>query len=293
MTELPERLRSAADAYRPDRERILARVEHAMAADGAAEPEARGHDRPAAAPWMRVTAVTAAVAGAIGIGGLAVGAVTANQPSRSVVTTDGSDSPQSSPSASGGSHSSDGRVPVQRPSGTAPAHRPGATPHTSAGRTEPASPPLQAPPPSVPGSSPQSSGSPGAGGSAPQSSGPLQSNGAVDASSNSYWAQSNVVLTTQQPLTSLTAELRIARVSGETEAGSWTSAPQTTVQVTTESGWIVYRWTLNSGQTLPAGTYTFAGQFKHDEGQGGTDGDSYTVTATYGSGSSATVSGGF
>ncbi|NJP45636.1 hypothetical protein [Actinacidiphila epipremni] len=300
MTDLPERLRNAAEAHRPDRERMLARVEHAMAADGAGtgagEPGARGHDRPAAAPWMRVTAVTAAVAGAIGIGGLAVGAVTGDgQPVKAVVTSDGTDSAQSSPPASGGSPSADHHEPAERQSGSAPAHRKSPSAHPSSGRTATVPPPLQAPPPSGPGSSTQQpTGTPGGGGQAPQSSGPLQSNGVIGADSDNYWTQSNVVLTTRQTLTSLTVELRIARVNGETYTGSWTSVGDAAhVQVTVQSDVIVYRWTLPAGKTIAPGTYTFAGQFQHDQGQGGTDGDSYTATAGYGSGSSATVGGHF
>ncbi|MFI0899925.1 hypothetical protein [Streptomyces sp. NPDC020983] len=298
MTDLPERLREAAHAHRPDRERMLARVEHAMAADGtgndAPESGARGHDRPAAAPWMRVTAVTAAVAGAIGIGGLAVGAVTGTgQPGHSTVTSDSADPAQPSPAASDTAGTSEHRVPVQRHSTTAPAHRRTPAPHTTAGRSTTASPPLQAPPPSIPGSPPQTTGAPSSGSGLPQGSGPLRSNGVLGSNSDAYWTESDVTLTSQQPITSLTVELRIARVNGETYSASWTNATQVGVQVSTEADYIVYRWTLAAGQTLPADTYTFAGQFTHDPGKGGTDGDRYTATVGYASGGSVTVGGGF
>ncbi|MFI0721296.1 hypothetical protein [Streptomyces sp. NPDC021224] len=298
MTDLPERLREAAHAHRPDRERMLARVEHAMAADGTGndvpESAARGHDRPTAAPWMRVTAVTAAVAGAIGIGGLAVGAVTgASQPGHSSVTSDSADTGRPSPTApgaTGGEH----RVPVQRHPTTAPTHHKSPGPHSTSGHGATVSPPLQAPPPSVPGSPPHSSGAPSTGGTGlPQGSGPLQSNGVLGSNSDSYWTESDVTLTSQKPITSLTVELRIARVNGETYSASWTDATQVSVKVSTEADVIVYRWTLAAGQTLPADTYTFAGQFTHDPGQGGTDGDRYTATVGYASGGPVTVGGGF
>lgn len=297
MTDLPERLRNAAEAHRPDRERMLARVEHAMAADGAGtgapEAGARGHDRPAA-PWMRVTAVTAAVAGAIGIGGLAVGAVTGDgQPVRTVVTSGDTDSAQSSPPASGGAHTSDPHKPAPRHSEPAPGHHKSPPPHTPSGRTATVSPPLQAPPPSVPGTPAQPTVTPGSGTQVPQNSGPVQSDGVLGANSDDYWTSSNVVLTTRQTLTSLTVELRIARVNGETYTGSWTSVGDATVQVSVQSDVIVYRWTLPAGKTIPPGTYTFAGQYQHDQGQGGTDGDRYTATAGYGPGSSVTVGGHF
>lgn len=298
MTDLPERLREAAHAHRPDRERMLARVEHAMAADGTGHDvpgsAARGHDRPAAAPWMRVTAVTAAVAGAIGIGGLAVGAVTGTgQQGHSAVTSDSAEPAKPSPAASDTAGGGEQRVPVQRHPTTAPAHRRSPGPHSTAGRSTTASPPLQAPPPSIPGSPPQSSGASPTGTGLPQSSGPLRSNGVLGANSDSYWTESDVQLTSQAQITSLTVELRIARVNGETYSASWTNATQVSVKVTTEADFIVYRWTLAAGQKLPAATYTFAGQFTHDPGKGGTDGDRYTATVGFASGDPVTVGGGF
>jgi hypothetical protein len=296
MTDLPERLRNAAAAHRPDRERMLARVEHAMAVDGAgsAEPDgpARGHDRPA--PWMRVTAVTAAVAGAIGLGGLAAGAVISNSggaPGTSV-TSGNTGSAHPAPSDSGGSGTADGRVPVQRQSQSAPKHHKDKDKTGSPDRSS-SVPPLQAPPPSVPGSnSATPSGADSATG-VPQNSGPLQSDGVVGANSDDFWEQSNVVLTTQKEVTSLTVELRIATAHGEKYSQSWTTASQTQVRTSVEDGYLVYRWTLTSGQTIPPGSYTFAGQFTHDEGESGTEGDSYTVTAGFASGSPVTVAGQF
>ncbi|SHL79189.1 hypothetical protein [Actinacidiphila paucisporea] len=294
MTDLPERLRNAADAHRPDRERMLARVEHAMAADdtgpGVHDSRARGYDRPPAAPWMRVTAVTAAVAGAIGIGGLAVGAVTGDsQPTGTVVTSGGTDAATSQAPATGASGSAGTRAPVPRHTTAAPGHRRTvATPHGTPGRKSPVAPSPQPPPASSPGPS----GGNDTGGRAPTADGPLSSNGVIAPASNDYWTQSDVDLTTTQPLTSLTVELRIARNSHETSTGSWTSVPdRTAAQVTVEGQYLVYRWTLNAGQTLAPGSYTFSGQFNHDQGQGGTDGDSYTVTAGYGSGGTAKVGG--
>ncbi|WUH94126.1 hypothetical protein OG900_31025 [Streptomyces sp. NBC_00433] len=298
MTDLPERLRNAADAHRPDRERMLARVEHAMAADdtrpGVHGSGARGHDRPPAAPWMRVTAVTAAVAGAIGIGGLAVGAVTGdNQPTGTVVTSGDTDTATSPAAQSATSGSTGTRAPVPRHTPPAPGHRRAATtPHGTPGRKPPAALPSKPPSASAPGTTPGPSGGHDSGAQAPTSDGPLSSNGVIGSGSNDYWTQSDVDLATTQTLTSLTVELRIARNSHETSTNSWTTVPGgPAAQVTVEGQDLVYRWTLNAGQTLAPGTYTFSGQFSHDPGQGGTDGDGYTVTARYGSGSSAQVSG--
>ncbi|MFE0705062.1 hypothetical protein [Streptomyces sp. NPDC058872] len=68
---LRQRLKEAADAHRPDRARILARVERGLAA-----PVPTGRPTRPARPsvrrrWTVVVAVTAAVTAAVGLGGLA------------------------------------------------------------------------------------------------------------------------------------------------------------------------------------------------------------------------------
>lgn len=68
--ELSVRLREAAEAHRPDRERMLARVERGMAED---RPPARvARPRRAPAPWLRVAGATAAVCGVLAFGAVAV-----------------------------------------------------------------------------------------------------------------------------------------------------------------------------------------------------------------------------
>nr|WSW69931.1 hypothetical protein OG461_29105 [Streptomyces sp. NBC_00995] len=68
--ELSVRLREAAGAHRPDRERMLARVERGMA-EG--RPPARVvRPRRAAAPWLRVAGATAAVCAVVALGAVAV-----------------------------------------------------------------------------------------------------------------------------------------------------------------------------------------------------------------------------
>ena len=58
-------------------------------------------------------------------------------------------------------------------------------------------------------------------------------------------------------------------------------------------GTLLQQYQQPGAQAFGPGTYTFSGQFNHDPGQGGTDGDTYTVTAGYGSGATASVGGGF
>ncbi|MFD7720202.1 hypothetical protein ACFV6K_30935, partial [Streptomyces sp. NPDC059814] len=125
--------------------------------------------------------------------------------------------------------------------------------------------------------------------------GPLWTDGAVDPHSNAYWAQSNVTLRTAEPLSSLTVELRIALTGGVTGTGSWRSLPERdfTVSATEDGGFLVYRWVLRPGRTVPAGTHTFAGQYNHAEGERDASGDSLTAHAVRSSGQRAVVGDSF
>jgi hypothetical protein len=298
MAELPERLREAADAHRPDRARILARVEEAMAApDGGAAagsgPDVGpGRERPPA-PWVRVAAVTAAVAAAVGLGGLAVGAVTGDASPAPTTAAPGGVSPSAppptadSPRGSAGSGSGASRTPAP------PAGRTGAGTHRGTPTGGPSGAPASGG--SGPSTTPTGSGAdtgtgtgagqggqrtPQPGGAKAQSNG-VAATAAVDGSSNDYWTQSDITLTCDRPLTSLTIELRIARTPGVETTGSYDSVSgQTNVSTTVEGDVLVYRWALNAGQTLAPGTYTFAGQFQHDGGGRDASGDTYTVAAS-------------
>lgn len=310
MAELPERLREAADAHRPDRERMLARVERAMAAPehGVVLPQQR--ERPPA-PWMRVTAVAAAVAGAVGLGGLAVGAVSAgsSDPARTVVTSGGSGSAHPGPVGSGTSgetetHPSPAKHPTtprrHTPDGTHAPELPG-TPATTGRAPDTSTPSAGAGDGAGDGSGGASTGtdaSGAGGGQTSQTAPPAQNSGVtsvggVDTQSNPYWMQSDVNLTNSKQLTSLTVELRVARTSGVSSTGSFTSiSGQSSASITVEGDDLVYRWTLNPGQTLQPGSYIFAGQFGHTVGDRDTTGDRYTVTGS-GPGGPVALSGGF
>ncbi len=292
MAELPERLREAAGAHRPDRERMLARVERGMAAPvvGERRAGAPGRER-TTAPWLRVTAVAAAVAGAIGLGGLAVGAVTGNgSPAPgSVTASDGTRTSQPPPAASGSSATGAAGL---RPAAALRRHRDGPPPPGRRARprrvpVRRGPPPVRPPPPraAAPVTATPPSGTPTARGG-------VASSGSLDPNSNPYWTESDVKITNSQPLTSLSVTLRIARTSGVSNNSSFTSATGISTTVTVEADYLVYRWTLNAGQSLPPGTYTFAGQFNHADGARDTSGDSYTVTAS-GAGGPATYDGRF
>ncbi|WP_406098181.1 hypothetical protein [Streptomyces sp. NBC_01013] len=227
--ELSVRLREAAGAHRPDRERMLARVERGMAEGG---PPARVvRPRRAAPSWLRVAGATAAVCGVLAFGAFAV-------------TSTGE----------GGAHGE--RV---------------------------AAPPTASPTPSVT--------PPPALGPLRTEDGPLWTDGAVDPHSNAYWAQSDVTLRTAEPLSSLTVELRIALTGGVNSTGSWRSLPAEdfTVSVTEDGGYLVYRWALRAGRTVPAGTHMFAGQYNHAEGARDAAGDYLTAHAVRTTGERASV----
>ncbi|MYS22854.1 hypothetical protein GTW78_22465, partial [Streptomyces sp. SID4948] len=79
----------------------------------------------------------------------------------------------------------------------------------------------------------------------------MTSAGSLDASSNASWSQSDVRLTAHQTLTALSVELRVAETGGVASTGSYTSIPgKTTASVRQEGGYLVYRWTLDPGETL-------------------------------------------
>ncbi|MGW2477579.1 hypothetical protein [Streptomyces sp. NPDC001665] len=227
--ELSGRLREAAEAHRPDRARMLARIERGMAGDGPAPRSVRPPR--AVRPWLRVAGATAAVCGVLAAGAFAA-------------TSAGDDD-----RARGGQVAS-------APSATAKA------PDSPAAKT-----PLR------------------------PEDGPLWTGGVVDPHSNAYWAQSNVTLRTTEPLSALTVELRVAQTGGVNSTGSWRSLPEPdfTVSVEESGGFLVYRWTLRAGRTVPAGTHTFAGQYNHAEGDRDATGDTVTAHAVRASGGEAAV----
>ncbi|MFE3516558.1 hypothetical protein [Streptomyces sp. NPDC059166] len=229
--DLRERLRTAAASHRPDRARMLARIERGMAQ----EPPARVPRAPRSPmPWLRVAGATVAVCGVLTAGAFAV--------------------------TSAGGHG-----------------------ERAAGRKV-------SPAPAAPG---PASSSPGRD-SGPAEDGPLSSASSVNPNSNAYWAQSEVMVRTTRPLSELTVELRIAQTGGVNTTGSWRSLPEAdfSVSVREEGGFLVYRWTLEPGRSVPAGTHTFAGQYNHAEGARDPGRDEYTARAREADGP-ASVKGGF
>ncbi|MFE4216375.1 hypothetical protein [Streptomyces sp. NPDC056844] len=229
--DLRERLRTAAASHRPDRARMLARIERGMAEEPPARP-ARAPRTPM--PWLRVAGATAAVCGVLTAGAFAV---------------------------------------------------------TSAGREGPAGGGQVAAGPA----SPAPATSPARGAALPAGNGPVWSDGSLDPNSNSYWAQSEVTVKTSQPLSTLTVELRIALNGGVNTTGSWRSLPEEdfVASVREDDGFLVYRWTLKPGRSVPVGTHSFAGQYNHAEGTRDTGRDDYTARGRAAADGTVSVGGGF
>ncbi|MFF5014478.1 hypothetical protein [Streptomyces sp. NPDC001165] len=254
--EIARRLREAAEAHRPDRARMLARVQRGMAG-----PAVRHRARPFARSGARLALAGLAATGILATGGLAVAAIVAHSSPSATVTTP----------ATPATTASSPQPASARPTPVAPA------PVTTPGSARPT--------PSA------TSPSPAAGES---QNGPLWSAGSVDPHSTAYWAQSNLVLKTTRPLTSLTIEMRIVQTGGVKNTGTWQTLPSGDFTVTAQEagGTLVYRWVLKPGLTVPAGSHEFAAQFNHATGVRSAAGDGYRVDAQ-GPGGPASIRGGF
>ncbi|MFF8842311.1 hypothetical protein ACF08N_06185 [Streptomyces sp. NPDC015127] len=264
--DLRGRLHRAANAHRPDRERMLARIERGMERGGAAPGLSRAR-RPAP-PWLRVAGAASAVAGVLAAGGLGAAAVLqGGRPDPQTVAT----------------------APTTAAPPAGPAASPG--PDRSAGTNAPA--PRRTPQPSPPASSSSGTGAerdtPARGETtepdSPETMEPardlLRAAGAIDPGSSVYWAQSNVTVEVETQLTELVVELRVAPNGDPADTGNWRSLPagDFDVEVRESDGALVYRWTLKDGRTVPPGRHVFAGQYDHAEGERDAGEDSYTVTA--------------
>ncbi|MGA4845651.1 hypothetical protein ACOBQB_05050 [Streptomyces sp. G5(2025)] len=109
----------------------------------------------------------------------------------------------------------------------------------------------------------------------------LWADGSIDPGSSTYWSQSDITLKARKPLTSLTVELRVALGAKVADTGNWRSLPveDFDVSVGERDGFLVYRWTLKAGRTVPAGEHVFAGQYDHGEGKRDVGGDRYAIRA--------------
>ncbi|WP_105975012.1 hypothetical protein [Streptomyces geranii] len=271
--ELRAGLRETAEAYEPDRARILARVERGMAAATEEKRPRRRAARPPLLGWMRVAGATAAVSGILAMGGYALASVVKSNETPADPTVSVSPLPTPSPDATS-------RAPIQpapEPSGdNTPIEKPTSTP--------------------TPTPTPKASNTAPAPAAKGTEDGPLWSDGSVDPHSNDFWAQSNVTIKTSEELSALTVELKVADTGGVTSAGAWRSAPEDdfTLTVAEKDGFLVYTWVLKDGHTVWPGEWVFAGQYDHTRGGRDAKDDSYTVTAkTKAAGEQLAVKGDF
>lgn len=258
--ELRAGLREAAEAYEPDRARILARVERGMAAGPEEKHARRRATRPPLLAWARVAGATAAVSGILAMGGYALASAVKSDETPADPTVSVSPLPTPSPDATS-------RAPIQ------PAPEPSGG---NAQDDEPSSTPTPTPTPT-----PKASNTAPAPAAKGTEDGPLWSDGSIDPHSNDFWAQSNVTIKTSEELTSLTVELKVAQTGGVTSAGAWRSAPEDDFELTVaeRDGFLVYTWVLKEGHTVWPGEWVFAGQYDHTRGGRDAKDDTYTVTA--------------
>ncbi|WP_329278616.1 hypothetical protein [Streptomyces sp. NBC_01451] len=256
--ELRAGLHETAEAYEPDRARILARVERGMAAGPEEKRPRRRATRPPLLAWARVAGATAAVSGILAMGGYALASVVKSDETPADPTVSVSPLPTPSPDATS-------RAPVQ------PAPDPSGG---NAQDDEPSSTPTPTP-------TPKASDTVAAPAAKGTEDGPLWSDGSIDPHSNDFWAQSNVTIKTSKQLTALTIELKVADTGGVTSAGAWRSAPEDDFDLTVaeRDGFLVYTWVLKEGRTVWPGEWVFAGQYDHTRGGRDAKDDTYTVTA--------------
>ncbi|GAA3093314.1 hypothetical protein GCM10010449_16190 [Streptomyces rectiviolaceus] len=289
MDDVRKKLRDAAAEHRPDRERMLARVERGMERD-AVDPGAssRGRLLPRPAPWLRIVGATAAVAGVFALGGYAVASVVqGEEPPPSTVGTPPAPDSSSEPSPSASAPDDENAGPSSPAEPTHPSSDKATkgTPDRDKGQDVNRPPKKSDPPRSAQRVAPDAKS---------VEDGYLWSDGSIDPQSNDFWAQSTLTFKTGKPLTALTVELRVAQTGGVTDAGNWRSLPvdDFTVSVREQGGELVYRWTLKAGRTVPAGEHVFAGQYNHAEGGRDAGEDTYAAEATA-SGQKAAVRGDF
>lgn len=116
----------------------------------------------------------------------------------------------------------------------------------------------------------------------------LDKEGSID-----YWSQAELQLDVTEPITELTVELRVAMRDDVYETGSWVTADPyfDPAEVYEQDGYLVFRWTLNEGQTIEAGQYILAGQYNHGDGPRTTEYDFFELEAAADSGAGRIVGG--
>jgi cytoskeletal protein RodZ len=225
---------------------MLVRIEQGMArSDGS--HRARSVHRRKRTSWLKVTLATLALVGVTGLGGLAVAAGMQQQAPQPTTTTPA----VVAPTGDTASATPSPRASTAKPSATA---SPTASPTPSRQPTT----------------------------TAKTADGPIAASGTISQHSIIYWAQNNLTIDVAQPLTTLTVEVRIAQTAGVQYTGNWRTQPPDdfTFSVAPTDGFLVYRWTLKPGQTLPALQEIFAAQYDHKTGKRDASKDTFRVETT-------------
>ncbi|MEU4624483.1 hypothetical protein AB0G04_31480 [Actinoplanes sp. NPDC023801] len=121
----------------------------------------------------------------------------------------------------------------------------------------------------------------------------LSSVAVIDGHSVGTWAQGNITLTTTETISALEVVINVVKTEGVKDAGRWSTVPETmiTSTVSDEKNLLVYRFSLEQG-TLAPGSYVFAAQYLHAEGERDPASDTYGALATAGK-KQVTVTGAF
>ena len=264
MDELRRRLREAAEAHQPDRDAMLVRIERGMARSDGSD-RARSVHRRKQTSWLKVTLATLALVGVTGLGGLAAAAVMQQRAPQPTTTTPAVAAPTGD-TASGGKAMTDGRAATPSPRASTAKPPATASPTPSRQPTTTASP--------TPSRQPTTT--------ANSADGPIAARGTISQHSIIYWAQNNLTIDVAQPLTTLTVEMRIAQTDGVQYTGNWRTQPPDdfTFSVAPADGFLVYRWTLKPGRTLPALQEIFAAQYNHSTGKRDASKDTFRVETT-------------
>jgi len=224
---------------------MLVRIERGMARSDGSD-RARSFRRRKQGSWLKVSLATLAVVGVTGLGGLAVAAglqQRAPQPTTPVVVV--------APTGDTVSATPSPRASTAKPPATAsltPTLTPSRRPTTTAKTADD----------------------------------PIAARGTISPRSNIYWAENDLTIDVAQPLTTLTVEIRIAQTDGVQHTGEWRTEPADdfTVTVAPADGFLVYRWTLKPGRTVPALQQVFAAQYNHKTGKRDASKDTFRVETT-------------
>jgi len=101
------------------------------------------------------------------------------------------------------------------------------------------------------------------------------------AADNSVWSEEDVAITLTAPVTSFRITVKVSMSPSVSSTGDWTTNNPSLFDITVDAraDGLYYTWQLKAGQTLNAGSSTFAAQFNHGDGTHNASLDTYSATA--------------